>query len=298
MSSYSPGLTEHLPPVTWLQGPKGRLAFYSYPSQRPWLHLLISHGFGEHSGWWHHVGCALRDCGMSAYLFDHYHHGRSDGPPADVADFGDLVAGLRTALQSCVASGGIETAPVVLLGHSNGALIALLALRSPIAERVAGVVLASPFLEMPRWVAMRGTLLAHLLAAISPSLALPAVARPHRLTGNRAIWPQYDKDPLRHKRISARFFLAMRRALDQAREVAHLDGLPLLLLAAGNERVVDAHATEQWFGRLRAVDKQIRVYPGLRHELFNETVWEEILHEVVAWCRTRFGDPSAQEVAK
>ena len=50
MNSSTPGLTEHPPEPEWLQGPGGRLAWYPYPAQNPWLRVLISHGFSEHGG--------------------------------------------------------------------------------------------------------------------------------------------------------------------------------------------------------------------------------------------------------
>jgi alpha-beta hydrolase superfamily lysophospholipase len=297
MSSSIPGPTDALPPVQWLDGGHGRLAFFPFPAERCWLHVAVSHGFGEHSGWWAHVAEALRRVGISAYLFDHYHHGRSAGVRADVQDYATLVAGLRLALEQGVAPHRGDGAPLVLLAHSNGALVALSGLEVLRAARVEGLVLCSPYLGMTGKLALGGSLLAGLLRLFSPTFRVPLATRPQRLTSRRALWPAYLADPLRFRGITVRYFLAMRRALAGMRQVRSLGGLPLLVLAAGDERVVSAGAMRDWYARMEPCDKQWRDFPSLRHELFNEVAWESVLEEVVAWCRARFqrrtpgGDP-------
>lgn len=286
-SCTSPGLTEALPPVTWLEGPHGPLAFYPCPADRPWLHVLVSHGFAEHSGWWVHVARALQAQGVSTYLFDHYHHGRSDGAPADAPDYAHLVAGLRTVLEAGVRP-HLHGAPLVLLGHSNGALVSLLALAGLPAEVPQGLVLCSPYLGLRRQVAWFAVPVASVLRLLSGRLRVALPVRPWRVTGCREIWPQYRADPLRFRSLTVRFFLAMRRALRTARGVRELGGRPLLLLQSGVEQVVSPEAIEAWYAAVHSPDKTRRVYPGLHHELFNESEWEAVLGDVLGWCRARW----------
>ncbi len=291
-SSTSPGAIDALPSVVWLAGPHGRLAFYAYPVARPWLQMVVSHGFAEHSGWWHHVAVALQAQGIAAYLFDHYHHGRSAGASADVPDYAHLVAGLRTVLEQGVAPRRAGES-LVLLSHSNGALVTLLTLQELPAAPVQGLVLCSPFLALPPRVAWLGTPLALLLRCISPRLRVPLPSRPWRLTGDSALWPAYAADPLRFRSITARFFLAMRRATRAVRNLADVGGRPLLLLRAGRERVVYGPAIEAFYARVQTPDKSRIDYPDLRHELFNETRWRDVLEDLLGWCRARFGVQAA-----
>ena len=93
-SSIKPGLAARPPPLRWLENARGeRLAFSEYPAKEPWLHLLVSHGFGEHRGWYHHVAETLRGQGISTYTFDHYHHGESAGRPGDAPRYAALTEG-------------------------------------------------------------------------------------------------------------------------------------------------------------------------------------------------------------
>lgn len=284
--SAKAGLAPEPPPTEWLTGPDGRLATSWYPAADPWLNVLVSHGFAEHRGWWDHVARALQSRGVNTLTYDQYAHGASDGTPGDVPGYGALTAGLRLALEQGLLPRGAGL-PTAILAHSNGGLIALLALKD-VAARVNALVLCSPLLGVPWQKLLPGWPIAKLLSLRDPAAFWPVKLRPWRLTHNEALWPEYGRDPLRFHRISARFFLAMvsesRRA---AREVT-CDGLPVLLLSAGEEAVVSLPAMVRWFDRLPNGGKRRIHYPHLRHELFNETHWMQVLEDVLAWLRDRF----------
>ncbi|MEE8434698.1 MAG: lysophospholipase [bacterium] len=296
MQPSSPGLSRNPPSPKWLEGPHGRLAFFPYPAPDPWLHLLISHGFSEHSGWWHHVAEAFCEQGISAYLFDHYHHGQSEGAPGDVGDFDILTAGLAQVLREGVAPFRGDDSRLVILGHSNGALAALHGLASPAPPEAAGLVLASPFLGMPRPVAFFHPLIMKLMSFINPRFAFPIPRRPHSLTANKEIWDHYDQDPLRFGHITARFFMAMRRALQRVRSSKFSLPFPLLVLCSDEERVVSLDDIRHFFQRVGCEDKTLKEFIGFRHELFNETRWEEVVSEVVRWAESRFRASDSQKV--
>jgi lysophospholipase len=289
MNSYKAGLAQPLPPVEMLEGPHGPLAFRAYPAKEPWLRLLISHGFGEHLGWYDHVAQSFRDAGISAYIFDQYHHGRSWGRSADVPDFSVLVDGLQAALNLGVTARPDEgQLPLVLLGHSNGALVALHALHSLPGDSFSAVVLSSPFLDFPAVTRRCGLPLLRLLGRFAPQTMLPTGGNPEFLTTDASIWRENTADPLRFRRVSVRMVLAMASATAAARRWNSCHGLPLLLLSGDQEQVVDPVAAQRWLGRLRTPDRKATTYPGLRHELFNAPSWQTVLDDIVSWLEARF----------
>ncbi len=292
--SIRAGLAPDPQPLRWLADASGRrMAFSQYPARDPWLHLLISHGFGEHRGWYAHLAAVLREAGISTYTFDHFHHGISDGAPADVADYAVLTDGLRLALEQGVAPLKAPGAPLALLGHSNGGLTVLRALAESLPAAPSAVVLTNPLLGLPHRIARWGLPLARLLETFHPALRLPTPRKPAKLTGDRSIWQDYARDPLRFRAISVRFFTAMGRAALEAADRRRWGDLPLLLLWGGQDRVVDREASLRWFDRLEAPHKKLIRYPHLSHELFHETQWRAVAADVVAWLRGQVGAPAA-----
>lgn len=287
-SSIRAGLAAEPPPFRWLEDAQGqRLAFSEYPAAEPWLHLLISHGFGEHRGWYHHLAEALRARGISTYTFDHYHHGISDGRPGDAPRYAALTDGLRLALEKGLMPGLGPGARVGLLGHSNGGLTVLRALPSLPSGVVSCVALSNPLLGLPLSVSWWARPLAAVLGLLAPKLQLPVNTVPERLSGNSEIWPDYARDSLRFRSVSVRFFGAMAAAARLARREANCHGQPLLLLFGRSDPVVNGAATLGWFQRLNTQQKKMIAYPGLRHELFNEREWEAVAMDLVEWLKAQ-----------
>ena len=295
-STTSAGLATHLPPTDWLSHGEDtpRLAFSSYPARKPWLYLLISHGYGEHRGWWHHVAEGLQAAGISTFTFDQFHHGVSEGKPGDVRDYGELVNGLELALTKGVLPQVPAGKPVALLGHSNGGLCALRALAGQSAgektlgapwDRVSFLVLSNPLLGMRARLSKFGIPVARVLGMFLPGFMLPTPSFPPFLTSDRTHWKDYRRDPLRLQRGSAKYFLEMVDAAQLAFQRPSCGGLPLLLLWAGRDRVVNGQATLDWYERLENPSKTLVRYPKLNHELFQEPVWPELLESVVTWLR-------------
>jgi alpha-beta hydrolase superfamily lysophospholipase len=55
------------------------------------------------------------------------------------------------------------------------------------------------------------------------------------------------------------------------------------VLQAGDDRVVSAAAAERFFQDMGASDKELVVYPGLYHEILNETSRAEIFSKITTW---------------
>jgi lysophospholipase len=101
----------------------------------------------------------------------------------------------------------------------------------------------------------------------------------------------YDADPLRVKVATARWYTellgAQRRVLAEASRFR----LPLLVVQAGDDRIVDPDLPERWVAATGSPDKRFRRWPGLYHEVMNEPEKRDVLGEIAAWIveRTRGG---------
>ena len=132
--------------------------------------------------------------------------------------------------------------PVYLLGHSMGGLItALYSARNP--EGLAGLILSSPGLgiavEIPAWKRVAGRVLSKVL----PTFALPTDLDSALLSHDPASVAAYDQDPLIFKSATARWYTEFIAAQQNLRERASSMHLPLLLLVAGGDKIVDPKAS-------------------------------------------------------
>ena len=101
-----------------------RLHYRSWPAPAERAVLLVSHGLGEHGGRYAQVAEELAAHGITVHAIDHRGHGRSEGRRGHVAHFGEFVRDFET-FRVAVAKEHPSGAPLFLLGHSMGGLIAI-----------------------------------------------------------------------------------------------------------------------------------------------------------------------------
>ncbi len=80
---------------------------------------VVVHGLGEHAGRQRNVAEFLARRGFDVIAFDHRGHGRSDGARGALRASDDLVEDLAAIVDSSTS------APILLVGHSMGGLVAL-----------------------------------------------------------------------------------------------------------------------------------------------------------------------------
>jgi alpha-beta hydrolase superfamily lysophospholipase len=108
-----------------------------------------------------------------------------------------------------------------------------------------------------------------------------------RVSRDPAVVQAYINDPLvcRGKvtaRLSAELVKAIRRVNAEAADIR----LPILILQGSADRLVDPKGARMLYGAVSSVDKTIKVYDGLYHEVYNEPEHDEVLGDVEAWLET------------
>jgi alpha-beta hydrolase superfamily lysophospholipase len=80
----------------------------------------------------------------------------------------------------------------------------------------------------------------------------------------------YVNDPLVHDRVTARFFTELLAAMETVSQQASALNIPILMQVAGDDHLVSARSSRQFFEKLNLQDKTLRVYDGYYHEIYNE----------------------------
>lgn len=238
--------------------------------------MVLCHGLAEHSGRYEKVGDRFAASGIRVTAYDQIGFGASGGRRAWVDEWSDVLDQIQNHVE--VAR---ETArPVVLLGHSLGGLFAL---EYALAERPKPdlLVLSAPMLDGGAgW----QRVIAPVLAALAPTLQIPNNLNAEELSRDPAVGEAYFSDPLVQTKTTARYGKGMLSAM--ARVNAALGGLsvPTLVIHGAVDRIVPPQSSAP-LADIPGVDR--RLYPALRHELFNEPEGMDVVDDVIGWIESK-----------
>lgn len=237
--------------------------------------VVICHGYAEHSGRYEAVAARLARRGLAVWAVDLRGHGASGGERASVIDVAHLVDDVLVAIGRAHAAR--PDLPVFLLGHSMGGLVST-ALAIEHQDRLRGLVLSGAAVGDP--------------IGLEPLLELDplpeVVLSSELLSRDPQVGESYDSDPLNYRGPFRRETLrALSSGARHVRERFATLHLPLLVLHGGDDQIVPAAASEDLFAAVSSRDKELGVYPGLRHEILNEPEGPEVADRIGEWILAR-----------
>lgn len=282
-----------------------QLRLYGWqPAATPRAIVQIAHGMGEHARRYDPVARHLTDHGFAVYANDHRGHGESlsDGRKGWLGENGwsncvdDL---LRIGMTLRSRHPGL---PLVLLGHSMGAMLSQRFVTLHGQQIDALVLSGSPGASAgSRWLP---SLIARLIVAFkgrehdSPMLQGMIFGRANDPFGEAGGFEWLSRDATEVQRyvedpdcgfvLRAGSLLEMFGSLGDTenRIPAIPTSLPVYVLSGTDDPV---HGEMAGLARLlqlwgaHGVGIDARLYPGGRHEMFNETNRDQVLAELTAW---------------
>jgi len=248
--------------------------------------LVLVHGYAEHSGRYEHVGAWFAARGCAVHAYDHQGHGRSDGVRGHLRRFGDLLDDLDVFLAE--VRGEHPGLPAFVVGHSMGGLVVAAFVRERCPE-LAGAVTSGAALSLAEVPSGALLLALRLLRRVVPRFGMTRPIAPEALSRDPEVGRAYLDDPLVFRRMSvslaAEMFDAGRRTLPGGADVR----LPMLLLHGEADPLCPAAGSQTFYEQLGTAGSDLRVYPGLRHEIFNEPEQESVFADLLEWLREREG---------
>ncbi|WP_373281339.1 alpha/beta fold hydrolase [Nocardia transvalensis] len=209
--------------------------------------------------------------GPVVYGADHQGHGKSAGERVVIRDYEDVVADVRRVEER--ARGEYPGMPVVLVGHSMGGMIAA-RYAQEYGGGLAALVLSGPVIGS--WV--EATSLLELDEIPYTPIDVTTLSR------DPEIGRAYEEDPLVwHGPFRRPLLEALARCLETINAGGDLGGLPMLWVHGGDDQLVPLPASRVGVERIRGTNFAERVYPGARHEIFNETNKDKVLGDVTGF---------------
>ncbi len=280
------------------------------PEGSPRAVVQIAHGMAEHSDRYARFAQSLTDDGYAVYAHDHRGHKGTavdhahegyfadhDGWGTAVRDMASITATLR-AEQPGV--------PVFLFGHSMGSFLSR-SYAAEYAEDLAGLVLSGTAGD-PGALALAGiaisTIQGKLRGRRHPSGLMDTMSfgqynaafKPNRtksdwLSRDPAEVDKYIADEWCGNVFTAGFYADLLGGLRQINSdtlVAKVPkDLPILVFSGDQDPVGAAGkgptAVAEQYRRLGVHDVTLKLYPGGRHEMLNETNRDEVTADVIAW---------------
>jgi len=222
--------------------------------------------------------------GYAVYSIDHLGHGKSGGARVYIKRFNDFMDTL--SVYGDMVRKWQPGKSLFLVGHSMGALISALFMLDHQAE-LAGAILSGPSVKVPNNASPITISMVKLLSTLLPRAGLFQLEA-EGVSRDPAVVQAYVRDPLVHTRkITAWLIHEMLKAMQRITAEASKITLPVLIVQGSADRLIDPDGARMLYGAVSSVDKTIKIYDGLYHEVFNEPEHDQVLGDVEAWLEAR-----------
>jgi alpha-beta hydrolase superfamily lysophospholipase len=259
-----------------------RCHYRHYPATAPRAHVVCVHGIQSHGGWYTGSCERLARAGFTVSFLDRRGSGLNEEARGDAPSFRRLLDDLADFLHPL--RGGI---PVFVLAISWGGklAVALLQRHPGLAD---GLALLCPGF-CPRVGPPPQERLAILWSRLTaPGRLFPVpLSDPALFTATPARQQFIRDDPLAVRRATARFLVESARLDGYLRRAVRRVRVPVLLLLAGHDRVIDNGRTRAFLARCPAPDREVIEYPGAHHTLEFEPDPDRFVADLRRWLDRR-----------
>ncbi len=254
------------------------------PDTQPRAVVVLSHGLGEYARRYDHVAQRFGEAGLVTYALDHRGHGRSDGKRMLVRDISEYTADFDTLVG--IAKREHPALKCIVLGHSmGGGIVFAYGVERP--DNYDLMVVSAPAVAAQDLVHPLVALAARGLGVVLPGLPVTELDV-DAISRDPAVVEAYKTDPLvYHGRVTAGVGRALLQVGDTMPQRAPALTAPLLVVHGSDDRLIPVDGSRRLVECVGSTDVELKVYPGLYHEVFNEPEREQVLDDVVSWITGR-----------
>lgn len=228
--------------------------------------VVMVHGAMEYHGRYIMLADMWTACGYHVVMGDLPGHGTTSRRRGHIDSFSEYIDTLKIWIKEARK----YNLPLFLLGHSMGGLIIIRTLQETEME-VDGVILSSPCLGVVvrTPAVLRG--ISKVLNIVAPKTLVASNITVEMATRNKEIRDEMENDSLYLQKVSVRWYSELMRGIQEAHDKREkFPDVPLLLMQACHDQLVDQSMVRKWFHELHLSDKAYKEWKDCYHELFNE----------------------------
>ena len=247
--------------------------------------VVAIHGIQSHSGWYTASCAHLAAAGYEVVFCDRRGSGRNEASRGDVTDYHVFIDDLCEFVADVRRRVGQR--PVHLEAISWGAKLACATLIEQ-PNLVDSLMLVTPGLVSKVDVSMAQKLQTAAALTFNPCKLFDIPLADARLFTETPERIEYiETDPLSLRKCTARFLYQTRRLDRFVRRHARELKVPLLMMLAGRDRIVDNDAVRTLFDAFASDPKKMVTYDDAAHTLEFEPQPDAVFNDMVAWLNAR-----------
>lgn len=246
--------------------------------ENPKALIVISHGLCEHLNRYDYFTEKLNENGYSVYRYDQRGHGKSEGKKVYFNDYNEMPDDADVIIN--LARSESNGKKVFLLGHSmGGETVALYGSKYP--GKTDGIITSG---ALTRY---NNPLMGSQFPIEGPVDTYVPNALGDGVCSDPKVIDAYVNDPLVEKQISIGLINQIYDGVQWLKGSASSFVEPVLILHGANDGLVSVKDSLEFFDEIKSVDKSLRIYANLFHEILNEPCKDEIIGDILLWLGKR-----------
>lgn len=238
--------------------------------------IVIVHGLAEHLGRYDYVVSKLNDWGYSVYRFDNQGHGKSEGKRTYIDSYKNFSQDVNEIVSMAKKENNNEK--IFVLGHSMGGMISTV-YGIDYKNTVDGIILSAG-------VTIDKAKLLESNKDVDDDAEIPN-ALGDLICTDKSVVDDYENDPLVCHVTAGKIYKECYKAVKYIYDNMNKFEYPVYILHGEEDKIVSPEDSKILYEHISSLDKSLKLYPGLYHEIMNEFDKDKVLEDIHSWLEDR-----------
>lgn len=256
-----------------------RLYYDCWPAGADKPCVIYLHGLESHMGWFMNLAEFLNSKNINVYAFDRRGSGLNKNTSRNFSS--RYIASDLKIFIDLVKKDHPES-KIFLIGLCLGGKISV-DFFSYHKDYLDGLILISPSLKSK----LKFSLKDKLSILFRPNSMLKVPIKDAMFTSNEKCLRFIENDSLRLRYIPAEHLLEIAKMDRHLKKASRNIKLPVLLMLAGIDEIIDTDGVKRWYEKLPSTDKTLKFYKNYHHLLTFEDNAQEVMEDIAIWIKGR-----------